>query len=541
MASHNAASALGQTGQRVPVTEDQVRNNAGGYVFPLDDWKRLDRFLILGSDSNTYYQTAKELTIENAQCVVRCIKADGIRAVNRIVEISDSGRAPKNDAALFALALCMSEKTSPSAEVRRYAADNSGKVARIGTHLFHLHQYLEQLRGWGRIMRRTFRSFYEEHPTERLAYQMAKYWQRDGTSHRDLLRLTHAKPDTEERLLLFKWAALRGSSKEEAKDYKYEGDIPIILGYEAASGKPVPGDPVPDLIVKYRLPFEVLPTTWLNDKAVWEAIFDAGMLMPEALMRNLPKLTNLGIASPGGSRENQILSVFSDTERLKKARLHPFKLLTAMSVYSSGQGVRGGSQWTPNPAIVAVLEAAFYASFNWLEPTGKRILIGQDVSGSMAFLLQQFGNLSVAQAGGAIGMTFLRTEPWASIHGFAGEFRDLGINRDDNLSQVLQKVQLKNFGTTDCALPMLYALKKEIEVDLFIVITDNETWAGNVHPFKALQQYRQQSKIEAKLTVLAMTASNFSIADPSDAGMLDVAGVDANVPEIVSSFAKGEI
>ncbi len=33
-------------------------------------------------------------------------------------------------------------------------------------------------------------------------------------------------------------------------------------------------------------------------------------------------------------------------------------------------------------------------------------------------------------------------------------------------------------GSTDCAQPMIYARQKKLEVDVFIVYTDNETWAG---------------------------------------------------------------
>ena len=33
-------------------------------------------------------------------------------------------------------------------------------------------------------------------------------------------------------------------------------------------------------------------------------------------------------------------------------------------------------------------------------------------------------------------------------------------------------------GGTDCAQPMIYAKKKKLEVDVFIVYTDCETWTG---------------------------------------------------------------
>lgn len=33
----------------------QVRNSGGGYSRAVDDWTRLDRFLILGAEGGTYY------------------------------------------------------------------------------------------------------------------------------------------------------------------------------------------------------------------------------------------------------------------------------------------------------------------------------------------------------------------------------------------------------------------------------------------------------------------------------------------------------
>jgi 60 kDa SS-A/Ro ribonucleoprotein len=38
-----------------------------------------------------------------------------------------------------------------------------------------------------------------------------------------------------------------------------------------------------------------------------------------------------------------------------------------------------------------------------------------------------------------------------------------------------------------------------------------------------------------------MTSNGFSIADPEDAGMLDMVGFDAAAPEIMREFALGRI
>jgi len=70
-----------------------------------------------------------------------------------------------------------------------------------------------------------------------------------------------------------------------------------------------------------------------------------------------------------------------------------------------------------------------------------------------------------------------------------------------------------------------------------VVYTDSETWYGQIHPVQALQQYRQKMGIPAKLIVQAFVANRFSIADPKDAGMLDVIGFDTAVPTLIRDFA----
>ena len=93
-------------------------------------------------------------------------------------------------------------------------------------------------------------------------------------------------------------------------------------------------------------------------------------------------------------------------------------------------------------------------------------------------------------------------------------------------------------GSTDCALPMLDAMECGIEADAFVVITDNETWYGDVHPSEALNQYRKKTGINAKMIVVAMEGNHFSIADPKDPGMIDVVGFDASLPKVVEEFLR---
>ena len=48
----------------------------------------------------------------------------------------------------------------------------------------------------------------------------------------------------------------------------------------------------------------------------------------------------------------------------------------------------------------------------------------------------------------------------------------------------------------------------------------------------------QKMGVPAKLVVVGMTSTGFSIADPDDGGMLDVVGFDAAAPAATADFLR---
>jgi 60 kDa SS-A/Ro ribonucleoprotein len=227
--------------------------------------------------------------------------------------------------------------------------------------------------------------------------------------------------------------------------------------------------------------------------------------------------------------------------------VHPVAALVAQRTYASGRSALGHGEWTPTRAVTDALDAAFYAAFGAVEPSGRRTLVAVDVSGSMTARISGLP-LSAREASAALALVQLATEPSATAVGFSAAgthwVRDaalvpLRISPRQRLDDALAVVDAMPFGGTDCSLPMRYALERRLAVDTFVVYTDNETWAGPIHPHQALVEYRQRSGIDAKLVVVGMTATGFSIADPDDAGMLDVVGFDAAVPSLITEFARG--
>jgi 60 kDa SS-A/Ro ribonucleoprotein len=510
------------TPQGAPIP-NTVANSAGGYSFPVDDWARLDRFLILGSEGGSYYAGERALTRDNAAAVLRAIAADGARAVARIVAVSEGGRAPKNDPALFALALAASAEDLGT---RRAALAALPRVARTGTHLFQFAELVQGSRGWGRALRRAVGNWYLDQPVDRLAYQLVKYRQRGGWSHRDLLRLSHPETTDPARAALLDWVCRANESDA----------LPPLVRAAVSLGRATTSAEAAALIRAENLPRECVPTERLNDPDVWEALLERMPLT--ALVRSLAKLTAVGVLKPLGEHLPLVLSALGDVDRIVKARLHPLAILLALRTYAQGQGDRGGLRWEPAQPVIDALNAAFYTAFRAVEPTGARHLLALDVSGSMAGGRVAGTSLTPRDASAAMALMTAATEANTHIVGFTGGMVPLKLSPSMRLDDAVNAVSGLPFDRTDCAQPMLYALERGLSVDAFVVYTDSETWAGAIHPAQALRRYRERTGIAAKLVVVGMVSNGFSIADPDDAGMLDVVGFDTAAPAVIADFVR---
>jgi 60 kDa SS-A/Ro ribonucleoprotein len=533
----------------------QVPNSAGGHAWAVDVWTRLRRFLMLGSEGGSYYVSERALTRENARAVEQAVAEDGPRAIAEIVRVSREGRAPKNDPALFALALAagVGDETT-----RKAALDALPQVARTGTHLFQFATYVEGFRGWGRSLRRAVGGWYAAQSPDALAYQAVKYRQRAGVTHRDLLRLAHpaarvgaGNPTldvTDDHARLFEWIVRGGAT---------DGVPRIVEGFVRAQESASPRDTA-SLVREYRLPREALRPEHLTSPDVWAALLED---MPmTALIRNLATMTRVGVIAPGSDGATRAVAQFGDAERIRAARVHPIALLAALRTYASGRGARGRGEWAPVREVVDALDAAFYVAFGNVEPAGTRLLLALDVSGSMTFgAVAGVPGLTPRDASAALALVTAATEERYEIVGFfAGRggvrkggrpvhpgyvdgLTPLAVSPRQRLDDAVQTVSNLPFGGTDTALPMLYALAAEREIDTFVIYTDSETWAGDVHPTQALRDYRHASGIDARLLVVGMVSNGFSIADPGDPGMLDVVGFDTATPQLISDFARGAL
>jgi 60 kDa SS-A/Ro ribonucleoprotein len=540
-ALNNVAKSLNKTPQSEKAKAGQVKNDAGGFVFQVSDQSRLERFLILGVDGGTYYVNEAIHAKTNVQFLNEMIERDEASVLNTIVDVSVNGRAYKQSPALFALASVIANGKDKQAVKAVF-----NRVVRTATHLYEVLNYLKSLKiGWGRAKREIVASWFDK-DADKLAYQAVKYRSRkfgdNSWTLKDVMRLSHPQ-NVNTSVADF----VLGKSHDAIDDLR------VIEGFKKMQSATSVKD-VLDVLDNYEmLPWETIPTQFLKDVKIWKTLFSNGQLRGQALVRNITRLARYG-AFQDMMFAAQYAAALTDQKMIEQTRLHPINFLNAAVVYREGQVDRkdyyGGRKknWETESVIADALDEGFHKAFKSVVPANKRTMLAIDVSGSMSALANGL-DLSCAQVSAAMAMTIARTEPAHIIRGFTSDsygyrnsgLTDLGISARTDLATAMRNVQRHNWGGTDCSLPMTWALANKVEVDTFVVITDNDTWAGNVHPFQALKQYRKVTGIDARMAVLGVQATDFTIADPSDAGMMDFVGFDSNAPRVLADFSAGRI
>lgn len=537
-----------QVAQTTQLTPNQVKNNAGGFVYESTPLSRLNRFLIIGTDGGTYYQSEKELTIKNCQFVVDLIKTQPADVAAAVYNVSTEGRALRQGPTLmvWALLLAYCENEPVKDWVKCYTCE----VARTGTMVMQLAKYIDLVSGWGTAKRKAIAGFYESRNANSIAYQVAKYPSRFNWTHRDLLRKVHPAATTDGAPDLAKAAVYdHMCGRLTATELETVIGPNYLTGKARAFEEDISTQDLINVIEDYSLAWEMIPTDKLNDAVVLDALVPN--MRYGALLRNLNRLTWSGWLEPNGDNRAHILQRLVDQKEIDTSRIHPFNIYMASRTYGNGQGMRGNKTWNVVSGIADALDDAFLLAFNNMKPIGGRHLVALDVSGSM--VSHVVPGISAMEASAALATITLRTEANVQIVAFSdssrqGTFRnrngslmpvDLGAKSTINSVQAAMRKLSAYMTGTDCSLPFTWAQENNYSFDHFSLYTDNETYAGKQHPSVALNNYRRSSGINANTAVVAMSATPFTIADPNDTGMLDVVGLDTNLPGLLSEFFTG--
>jgi 60 kDa SS-A/Ro ribonucleoprotein len=391
-------------------------------------------------------------------------------------------------------------------------------------------------------MRTAFGSWFNAEDVHDVAFPALKARQRatpagEVMALRDVIRIAHVTGRTDAHRVLIGWLYGRVADDEARAVLR---DVDDFLTAQAVT---IPAEAT-SVIRARRVPWEFLPSTVMKDPRVSEELI--GTIGMTALIRNLARMTRLGTLGPFTTdATSRVVARLTSRDALAKARIHPMDVYLALKAYQSGSSQpdprKPAQTWHPVPAVSDALEVAYDSSFAAAEPTGRKYIVAVDSSGSMSRWS------TVVSAGSALGPAY---EIASTIAVMPTRLEGPNVHVIDvdtrvHPSKVTRRTNLRELATwqasgggTDMSLPFTWALQQRAEADGFLVITDNESWAGNRHPVQSLAAYRRSVNPAARVIVVGMTATGYSMADPGDPGVLNVAGLDGALPKLIAGFFR---
>ncbi|XP_056148953.1 60 kDa SS-A/Ro ribonucleoprotein isoform X2 [Lampris incognitus] len=467
----------------------------------------------------------------------------GCEVVEEIKRFAQDERAVRLNACLFALAVCSQHS---ELKTRQAAFKALKEVCRIPIHLFSFIQYKKELKEgmkcgiWGRALRKAVSNWYNEQDAMSLAVAVTKCKQREGWSHKDLLRLSHARPAYETIALISKYVTKGWKEVQVAyADKENSEEIINLLSYLEVVEKvkhPCDETEVIHLIEEHRLEREQLLTDHLKSKQVWRALLKEMPL--ESMLRILGKMTADKILESGSSEMATICDRIQSEALLKKTKIHPLSILLASENYKKGYGSQGKVKWEPDISILKALDSAFYKCFMNVEPVNKRFAVAVDVSSSLCSVVPGT-SVSTVIVAAAITMVISRTEMDTQVLIYSeGAVFPCTITADMSLVDVTTELVKIPSGSTDCTIPITWATENRKAVDMFVVLTNNPLWTFSASPVETLRKHRQQSGIFSKLVMCGLTSIGHAIADTEDRGLLNICGFDLGAVNIIRNLAQ---
>ena len=346
-----------------------------------------------------------------------------------------------------------------------------------------------------------------------------------GYSLRDVLRLTHPTPPNDKQDAIFLW--LTDREKWLASDEK-RALTPQIDAFERLKRVDVTDDQgeARRLITEGRLPYEVVTGAIKPDEETWRVLMEQ---MPYfALLRHLNTLQRAGITSDRKTALT-IATVLENGERLRKAKVLPFRLYMAYQMFEP--------QARTDRIIVNALIDAMEQAFVNMPDLGEAVCIAPDVSGSMSGSFSGRSKTRYIDIAGVFTGALLKANPEAIVLPFENDVVNIKVSgRDTLITTAVQLARIGGGGTAVSA-PISYLLDHKIQVDTFIGITDNIEWAADQSGRRGfLRTWYEYKKIapEAKAFLVTIAPYRHAVAPEDEADIHYIYGWSDSVLRYVN-------
>ena len=521
----NRLSNPAQASINTPISTNQIRNDAGGYVYRMNDLDRMAQFLVLGT-TNSYYTSDETMLTRNLLDVRQIAYTQPLETLRLINRIESQGISQKYNA-LILVATMLIFHDAPV--VRTMARTTLGNLIRTGYHALSYLTYLNSIRemengkgrkvGFGRAKVSVLKKWVESLTARELVLQRIKYHNRDDMRLEDIFNFAHPNLESVGPLnnLVGKWIMdnLSEDDEQALNELIIEGNTVIgqIKAWAEINSPEVSVAHAVELIREFQIPREGVPTHFLREIKVWQALLPS---MPDhALIRNLSTMLQNGTFAV---ESEYIMNRLRDTVKLQKSRVTPMDVLKAWGIIHM-QGDR---------ALTLQLERTFFDLVKVQTWTNANVLVAVDISGSMSVTVGDARSRTGIRAiEAATGMAQAIRGNFSSVDivGF-----DYSIRQPSGRETLTTDFWTRWGGGTSPGVVVNWMNDNPKNYDAVVFITDNDAWLGQ-HVQELIKEYRKRRGVNTVLMVNSTASQGYTLADPNDDLSLDLSGFNTGIIE----------
>ena len=335
----------------------------------------------------------------------------------------------------------------------------------------------------------------------------------------DVLKMVHPKPATASRRALYGYLL--------GRPYDVAALPACAQAYEDfKAGRTTE---VPDV------PFQMLTSLTLDSKG-WRSIAARGGW--QMIRMNLNTFLRHGVFDDIALTKKIAAKLASATE-VRKAKVFPYQLMVAHAQ---------AEREVPRMIKEALHDAMEAAIENVPEIAGK-VYVMPDVSGSMHSPVTgarpgQTTAVRCVDVAALVAAAFLRKNRHAEVLPFHTKVLDCPITARDSVLTNAQRLASLPSGGTDCSAPLRELVRRKAKGDLFVFVSDNESWINPAgyggRGTAVMQAWETLKKTNPKARLVCIDLQpNRTVQAPDREDILNVGGFSDNVFELVAAFARG--
>jgi 60 kDa SS-A/Ro ribonucleoprotein len=286
------------------------------------------------------------------------------------------------------------------------------------------------------------------------------------------------------------------------------------------------------LIGEYRLPWEVVAGQVIPSRAVWERLLYDMPYM--ALVRNLNNMVKYGVTDSAKALE-YITRTLADPRRVASGKQLPFRYFSAIKALRAEGAVV--------TALREALSAALELSFANMPELGRRVLVANDISGSMSSRPSPRSEMTMAEIAGIFAAAVYKKAESGEIVSFDTEAHPRDVPKDRPLATIAERVSASGGGTSLSA-PLEYAFKnRKRRFDCAVFLTDSESWydhlTRNSGVLDEIRDYRKRVNPQLKCFFVQLLPYKHAVVPESEPGCYYIYGWSGAVLGYIASVVSG--